>query len=287
MVTAVLVGVYLWWRFMLVVTEPLQAVVGTSPLALPLAGLVTAGLFVAGLVAFTRVYSTSRDIDVGSWLPTRAEVGPIALAGSAPVVLVGLTKLVGTLTGVPYSPLTGTYYTAGSPILPILLLVGLSLFLSVPSLVLTCQVLVQGSFGRILGGDGAVVLTTLVTGFVMTSNTGGLGAVPELGKLVGVAVFVLSLLAVLYLTERSDREELRHLVYAPVVLFAAVVVVSAAAEIDSVAEGTFAISHLAVLGIAAFTYERSDSLVVPALAYLSVSLANYAVVLLEAGIRPL
>lgn len=283
-ITAVLVGVYLWHRVVLVLAGPLTAALGPSPVTMPLGGLATAGLFVVGVVAFGVAYTRARGIDVGLAGPTRADAFPLGLAVVIPVALVGVTKLAGALTGVPYSALAKTYYTADSPILPIVVLVVLGLVVNVPGLVVVCQVLVQRSLERVLAGDHAVVLTTLVAGFAMTSDTGGLDVVPELGKLVGAAAFVLVLGAALFVVERSGREGLRPLVYAPVLLFVALVAVSGVAEVDSVAGGLFALSQVGVVGVAAYAYDRSGSLLVPALAYLSSALGQFAVLVLEAGV---
>ncbi|MFB6123198.1 MAG: hypothetical protein ABEJ78_07040 [Haloferacaceae archaeon] len=85
----------------------------------------------------------------------------------------------------------------------------------------------------------------------------------------------------------ADRAAFRWLAYLPVGLFVAVALVSGVAAVESLAEGAFSVAHLAVLAIAAYAYERSDSPAVPALAYLSLSLSNYAVVVaVETGVRP-
>ncbi|MFB6123197.1 MAG: hypothetical protein ABEJ78_07035 [Haloferacaceae archaeon] len=116
--------------------------------------------------------------------PITVECGfVVGLAALAPPLLVGVTKLVGVATGVTYSSHLLAHYRAGTALTPILLVVGLGALVAVPSLVLTCQLLVQGSFRRVVGGRRAVVVTTLVTGFAMTSDTGGLTPVPDPGKL--------------------------------------------------------------------------------------------------------
>lgn len=72
----------------------------------------------------------------------------------------------------------------------------------------------------------------------------------------------------------------------PAALFAALVVLSGVAAVGSVAGGLFALTHLAVLGLAAATYERTGSVAVPAVAYATLLLANRLVVFLfEAGLQ--
>lgn len=286
-VAAVLAVVYLWERLVRLVADPLSAALGPAPAFgwLPVGGLATGGLFLAGLALFARTYASARAIDVGLARPTRAALPLVGLAAATPATLVGVTALAGALTGVPYSSLSMTYY-GGGPTAPVLAVVGLGLLVGVPALVITCQVLVQGSLDLAVEGDRAVVLTTLATGFAMTSHS-GLATAPDPGKLVGAVLFVLVFGAAVLATERIDRSRRRRLAWLPVALFVAFVVGSGVAELDSLAGGLFAVAHLGTLGVAAYTYERGDSLLLPALAYLSLSLATTAVVLgLEAGGAP-
>lgn len=283
-VAAVLAVVYLWERLVRIAADPLSVALGPTPAFgwLPVGGLATGGLFLAGLALFARTYASVRGIDVGLAWPSRAALPLVGLAAATPAAFVGVTALAGALTGVPYSTLSMTYY-GGGPIVPVLAVVGLGLLVGVPALVLTCQVLVQGSLGLAVEGDRAVVLTTIVTGFAMTSHS-GLAIAPDLGKLIGAVLFVLVFGASLLATERFDRPRRRRLAWLPVALFVAVVVGSGVAELDTLAGGLFAVAHLGALGVAAYTHKHGDSLLLPALAYLSLSLAEAAVVIgFEAG----
>ena len=283
-VTAVLIGVALWQRLARLATAPLSEPLTSVSLpgGFPASGLVTSGLFVAGLGVIAGAYAASRDITVGSRFPSRAALPALGLAGTVPVVLVATTELVGLLTGVPYSTLTMTYYGTGGASLPVLVVIGLGTFVAVPSLVLVCQVLVQESFGRVVDGGRAAFLTTFATGFAMLGH-GGLSTVPERGKLVGAVLFVVLLAVGRIASESGTGDRVRSLAYLPVVSFVALVVVSGVAEVDSLAGGLFALTHLAVLGVAAVAYERTGSLLPPAAAYLSLSLANAGVVLVVEG----
>ena len=284
-VTTVFAGLYVWQR---ILSDTLLVAFGSSPWfeEVLIDGLLSGGLFIVGLTLFTVVYVAYRDIDSGLKLPKRADMALIGLVGVVPAVLVGLTKLVGSLTGVPYNSLTMTSYAADASVMPVLLLAGLGVGIGVLTLVIVGQVLVQGSFKRAVGEDLAIVLTTIVTGFVMMSNTGGLGTVPDQGKLIGTILFALSLGVGLYTVQSMSSNRLRYLAYAPVLLVTAVIVLSGIAEIESVAGGLFVATHVAVLGIAAYAYERTSSVLVPALVYTSLLLANTTVVfVLEAGMQ--
>jgi hypothetical protein len=178
-----------------------------------------------------------------------------------------------------------TYYP--NPASPATLaLVGMGTAVAVPCLAATCQVLVQGSLARVFDGGRAVLATTLVAAFATLSTAGGLTAVPERGKLAGAAAFVLALAALRYAADAAGGR-VRSLATLTASLFAAALLLAGVAGVESLAAGLFALTHLAVLGVGAYTYDRTGSLVVPALAYLSVSLAKATVVLVvEAGGTP-
>jgi hypothetical protein len=86
---------------------------------------------------------------------------------------------------------------------------------------------------------------------------------------------------------RTDDRRLRALAALPAAAFVAVVLGATVVETDSLAAGLFGLTNLAVLALAAATYERTDSLAVPAVAYLSLSLSTTTIVLVfEAGLGP-
>lgn len=284
-ITALLIGVYLWRGL---VREGLTVVVGTPPVVggMVSGALVSGGVLLLGLIAFTSVYATYRDIDIGLGLPSRNDATPAGIAVLVPVVCVAVTKLTGAVTGVPYNSLTKTSVAADAPVLPVLLIAGLGLIVGVPVLVVICQVLIQGSFEQVVSAKAAIVLTTVMTGFVMVSNTGGLVTVPEFGKLVGAVLFTLSLGVAVSANDRTDSRWLRCLGFVPVLLVTAIIILSGIAEIETIAGGLYAATQLAVLGIAAYTYNETESLLIPALAYASLLLANRSVVFVfEAGMQ--
>ena len=285
LVTVLLAGVFLWHRFVVVAQT---ALLGLPPAtdSLLLTGLVSGGLLVSGVVGLAAAYVSVRDLDIGLSRPTRADLPFVALASLGPLALVGLTKLVGMVTNVPYSSLTMTAYAADAPLVPVATIAGLGLLVGVPTLVVVCQVFVQTSFTQVVEDDVALVLTTLVAGFLVGSSTGGFSVAPELGRLVGAGVGVIALGVAVYGREQVAHVGLRYLTYMPAVAVAGLIVVSSVAEVGSVAGGLFAVTHLVVLGLAAYTYDRTDSLVVPALAYGCLSVGNVLVVyLFEAGLQ--
>ncbi|QLD89068.1 hypothetical protein HWV07_08510 [Natronomonas salina] len=282
-VTAVFGGLYLWQEAL---RGSILSLFDLSFGGVLADGLVYTGLFLGGLAAFAVPYARYRGIRIGLSLPTRTDARVLGLAAVGPVALAALTKLVGVLTGVSYSSLTMTAVAADAPLTPVLAIAGLGILLGTPALVIVCQVLVQGSFEQAVGSTTAVVLTPLVAGFALLSETGGLGPVPDLGKLIGVVLFTLLLAGSVAGAQRIGSGRRRILAATPVALFVAVVVLSGIAEIESVAGGLFVLLHFAVLGIAAYGYERSDSLLVPAVTYTSLLLANSLIVyFFEAGMQ--
>jgi hypothetical protein len=273
-VTALMGVVFVWRRVAGVVVDPLA-----TRWSVPAAGALGGLLFVVGIVAVTGAYAGLRDVGVGVSLPSLSDLPAIAVAGAVPVLFVGVTAAAGTLAGVPYGSLTKTSYAQNAPVLPVATIAVLGLAVSVPSLVAVCQVLVQSSFRQVAGPNAGVVTTTLVAGFFSISGLGRLTVTPEMGKLVGAGVAVLVSVAAALVVDRVGGGRWEVLPYVPLALLVGLVVVSGVLETESLPGALFGLTHLAVLGVAAATYERTGSVVAPALAYLSVALANGLVVL--------
>lgn len=282
-VLAALVGVAFW---QLVVRVSLSGVAETLHRSegVVAGGVLTGGVLVTGLVAYAGVYANYRHLDIGVERPDSDDLPVAFVAVVTPAALVGLTKGVGLFTGVSYGSLTKTGYGAAATLPDVLPLAGLELLVGVPVLVVVAQVLVQESFERVSSGWTVVALTTVTASFVLLHANRGITVVPEWGRLVGAAVFLVLLEGALYVSARVERRWTQRLSYAPVLGFALLVVGSELATVGSVAGGLFVLTHVLVLGVAAAGYDRTDSVFVPALAYLSLLASNRAVVFfLEAG----
>ncbi|WP_128475828.1 hypothetical protein [Halorussus pelagicus] len=250
------------------------------PDSLLIDGLLHGTALLAGLGLLVGAYATWRDIEVGLRPPTREDLPAAFGALAGPALLVGLTALVADATGPAYSSLAKTSYAPNAALGPVLAVAGLGLFVGVPSYLLLCQVLVQGSFDRAVGGDAAAALTTVTTAFLLvgTDGGGGLSPFPARGRLAGTVLFALAGGIALYAADRAKRRWVRYLAAVPALALVGVTLFSALAAVGSLAGALFAGTQIAVLALAAVTYERTDSLVVPALAYLSLSLAHSAAV---------
>lgn len=284
-ITLMLVGVYLWQRL---ARDFLSSLIGPPTMfdGLLFSGLVNGGILIGGILLLVGAYARIREIDIGLRLPSTGDLPVVGLAVLTPIVFVGVTKLVGALTDVPYNALTMTSIAADTPLWPILVVLGLGIFVGVPALVVICQVLVQGTLEQIVGADWAIGLTIAVAGFVMVSGTDGLAAVPDRGKLAEAIVFVLVLGLALYGRERLEHRRLQYLAYLPAIVFSVLVVISGITSIEHVAGGIFAVTQLVVLGVAAYSYDRTGSLVSPALAYTAFLISNRTIVVVfEAGMQ--
>lgn len=255
--------------------------------SLLVSGAVTGALLLAGVVAVAAGYVAARDVAVGGALPVPGRGPEVAGAVLLPVALVVVTKLVGVLTGTAYSTLVRRSYGAEATAWHAVSMTVLTLFVAVPAAVVVCQVLVQGSFRRAVGDAEAAVLTTLVAGVLLVDPDGGtLDVLPSRGPVLGAVLFVAALAVALYGRERVERPWLRASAYLPVATIVAGTALSGVAAIDTVAGGLFVLVQFAVLGVAADSYERTESLLVPALAYAGFLATSEAVVfLLEAGVQ--
>lgn len=251
------------------------------------AGVVTGGLFVGGAAAMVAVYATVRDIEVRFGFPTAKRLPTVAGVASVPIALVGVTKLVGALTGTAYSTLVLRSYGGKATVGHAVATTTLTAVVAVPVLLVVCQVLMQGSFRRVADDATAAALTTLVAGFLLVDPDGGtLEALPERGKVFGAVLFVAALAVALYGRKHLEATWLRRLSVVPVGLFVAGTLLSTVAAIGTVAAGVFVSAQLGTLSVAAYGYERAESLLAPAVAYVGFLVASEAVIfLLEAGVQ--
>ncbi|WP_253738559.1 hypothetical protein [Halohasta salina] len=283
----ILSGLYLWHRLVRAVLSTVAG--GGGPPAfsgVAITSLVFGGTTIGGVLLFTVAYTDYRNISLGLQLPSRGDLPLVGIAGVVPLIGVALTKLVGTVTGVQYNALLQYSVAADSSLLPVLKLTVISVLVGVPMFVIVCQILIQGSFGQAVDADRAIALTTFAAGFVLLSTTGGLTTVPDRGKLLGLLVFTLCLGVGPYLVDQFAPDRRPAVAYGPALLFIGFVVVSGVTAVDSFAGGLFIATHLAVLGVAAYSYDRTGSVLPPAVAYTTLELANTGTVYaFEAGLQ--
>lgn len=248
-------------------------------------GVVTGGIIFVGVAAIAGVYVTARDVDVGGLRPI-GRLPTVAGAAFAPVALVALTKLVAAASGTTYGALFQRSYGEPATVGMFVSTTVLMVFLLAPTLLLVCQVIVQGGLRRVVSDDVVAAATTLVTGFLLVDATGGLEMLPEPGKLAGAALFVVAVALAQYGSARFERPRVRYLALVPAALLVGLTVVTGIAGVETVPAALFLGVKVAVLGVAAYAYERTGSLLAPALTYASFLATSEAVVyLFEAGVQ--
>lgn len=248
-------------------------------------GVVTGGILLVGVAAVAGVYVTARDVDVGGLRPT-GRIPTVAGAALAPVALVALTKLVAVASGTTYGALFQRSYGAPAGVEMFVSTTALMVFLLAPTLLLVCQVIVQGGLRRVVAEDAVVPATTLLTGFLLVDATGGLEMLPGPGKLVGAGLFVGAVAVAQYGTERFEQSLFRYLALVPAALLVVLTVVTGIAGVGTVPAVLFLGVKVAVLGVAAYAYDRTGSLLAPLLTYASFLATSEAVVyVFEAGVQ--
>lgn len=95
-------------------------------------------------------------------------------------------------------------------------------------------------------------------------------------------LLVASIALVAYAAEAFDRGWLSAFCAVPLALFAAGVVLQWAAGFDGVAGAALGLAEVGLVGVGAYAYERTDSLLPPALAYAAFVVARDALSYLSA-----
>ncbi|WP_211311216.1 hypothetical protein [Halarchaeum salinum] len=280
-VVAFLTAVVVWQRAVRVVT---RAAVASLPFdGLVFSGFLSAAVFLVGLALLAVGWARYRGVDLGVKWPARAHWPLIVVAGSGAVALIAATAVLGALTAVPYGALAKVQYGTLDPIAPVLAVAGLGVLVSVPGLALVCQVLVQTPLRAVFGGERAVIATTVLTSVAFVSDTGGLAAVPSIGRLFGVALLA-ALVGLGVVVNARDVDGWRRLfVLGGLLLVGIAIVGSALLGVDSIAGVAYALARVGVLALAALVYERSASLLASILVYLAFALTNVLVLLTTAG----
>lgn len=243
--------------------------------------LVRGLLSLAGMGALVTAYAVYRGDSLPVSLPDRPDgrllggvvVATVTLAVAAFVPLggqagVGITDIVSAVLGLPDLLLDRT-------------LVRLTVF--VLGMVLLYHGLVQTGLQRILDRDRnlTVAVTTLVGGYLVTPqfpSYGTFGDAPWLyiwgTRAVVAAVFVLALGVTVYAKGRTGDGRIRALAMLPVVAAVALTALVLATAVESPMGAVAVAPRIAVVGIAAYAYDRTESMVAPTLAYATFALVS-------------
>lgn len=250
------------------------------PALLPLLGTVAVVTLLVG------TYAHVRDLPAGLELPRRAQRSVVAVAALAPAAVVALTKATGAVTGVTLAEIVLTSY-GPEPDLVVLLAFGVvEPLLASVAFALVCQVLFQETFGRTLDRTRAAPLAAVAAAFLLVSNASGLTLYPDRGTLVVAGLFAALLGLAAFANERVERDWLRALAALPATVIVALAVFETVASVETLAGALFLAGVLGTLGLAAYGYQRTNSLAVPVLAYASFQIAiSVVIIALEAGVQ--
>lgn len=228
-------------------------------------------LYLAGLGLIAAVYGRVRGVSYPLSLPDRSELGLVGGAVAGAAVLASLSYL-------PFALRSGTELAAAlASTGPDAVLYGRTPFgiaVFVPSMALLYHGVVQGGFRRAFDRERAVVAATLVGGYLVIPAYSSQVAIyrgPWLhafGSRAAVGIMcVLTFAAAVYVTDGVDDERVRAVAAVPVALALALVVVALAGSVDHPVDLLPVASRVSIVGVAAYAYEGTGSLLTPALVY--------------------
>ncbi|WP_459192594.1 hypothetical protein [Halosimplex sp. J119] len=238
-------------------------------------------LAVGGLSALAVAYTSVREVDLGLSMPDREDAPLVALAAAVPAVLAaGFSAATLAASNVSLADIAAADLGAGAlfGFLPTSFAVEVLALAAVSALLY--HGLVQESLARVADADIAVLATTLVVG-VLLREPALLGfrerplwfTFSEEGVAMAV-LFVAALAAVAYATNFLKGSSLRWLAVLPPVLALALAAVWTVNGASTPLELVYNGLEVAVLGLAAYAYDRTESLVTPAVAYLSFAVVD-------------
>jgi len=253
--------------------------------ALTAVALTTNSVLVAGAVAFGLAYARLRGRHISVSLPGRADAGVVASAVLVPVAAVAAVAAIASATGTTLAALDNTSYAHDPrPLVPAVVTL-LAISVNLPAYVVVTHVVVQRTLraaGRPLVAVGA---TTLLVGTIGPENVVGTGLPARtvaVSLLLGASIALPAVAA-----EAFDSEWLPLVCAGPLVVFAGGILVNWVGQMDGTAAGGFALAELVVVGVGAYGYEQTDSLVVPALTYVAFVVTVDAVAFaLGTGVAP-
>jgi len=239
-----------------------------------LAGSVVRGAIVlAGLGGLAAVAASARDLKFPLSVPERDAAGLVAVATLGAVVL-AVVPVVPAAIG--YG-LTAENVAAAVTGLPADLFDRTLIFLGVfvAGMAVLYHGLVQGLARRTVGREREIAATTLLSAYFVTPqfgpSFGGLRGGPWLttsadGGAVAVLV-VVTAVVVVYANERIDDRRVRAVSAAPLLLAVGVAAVTLWQGIEWPWEALSVATRVALVGVAAYAYADTESLLAPALVY--------------------
>ncbi|WP_415380922.1 hypothetical protein [Halosimplex sp. TS25] len=281
-VAAAIVGAFVCWiQLLWPVAGLFTSSLGPASLAesgvgsLAATALSNAAVVVAGTVAFAAGYARLRDRSLPLSLPARDALPVVGAVALAPVAAIAAVELLAGATGTSLAALTGTSYADGAgPLVPAVLTI-VVLFMTLPAYVLVTHALVQRTIRSAASPGVAVGVTTLLVGTVDPTGLISSGSPLQVAAATLFAVGGIALPA--YAADAVDRAWLTAFCAVPLAIFVGGVLFQSVTAVDGVAEGALELAKVGLVGAGAYAYERTDSLVPPALAYAAFVVARDAV----------
>ncbi|WP_436909317.1 hypothetical protein [Halosimplex marinum] len=274
----------LWIHALWPVASTLRSVVRPGALAetglgsLAATALTNAAVVVAGTIVFTVAYARVRGRPLPLGSPDRADLPVVAAAVLAPVGVVAAVQLLAGATGTNLAALTGSSYAAGADPFTAGVVTALGLSFGLPAYVLVTHALVQRTLRSAASPAAAVGLTTLLVGTVGPTDLVSAGL--PLRVAVVTLLLIASIALPVYAADAFDRGWLSALSALPLAVFAAGALLQWVTGLDGVAGAALGLAEVGLVGISAYAYERTESLLPPALAYAAFVVARDAVAFL-------
>lgn len=293
-VVLALVGFSLWLRVYEVVAPTLvqigNDVVGGDDVGVPfnllLVGGANAAVLLAFALAFTLAYASTRELDIGTDVPGREDRVDVATATIVPVALVVGASVIASASGNGLPALLSRSVAEDGALEPIVAITFLALVTLVPIAVLVNHVLVQDSLRAAFGPRHGILLTIGIAAFLVDDPELLAVRVP-FGRVMGLALAVACLALAVVGTDVFESDYLSVLAWVPFAVILVLFGVSWVVSITSIAGAFLALAGLLTLAVAAATYERTRSLLVPAIAYVAFTLTIDVLVYgMETGVLP-
>lgn len=247
--------------------------------------IVASAVIVAGMACFAAGYVRLRGLSVGAIAPETGDLPLVAAAVLLPAAAVAAVYGAASATGTTLSALHGTSAAPETPLIYPVVITGIALSVGLPAYVLLAHVIVQRTLRRAADAGTAIGVTAVLIGF--TGPTELIGSGLPMRTSVTTVLLAVAIALPVYAAESFDREWLPWLCGAPLALFAIGFVAEWAADVDGLAAGAYALTRVGVVALGACVYERTDSLLPPALTYAAFVVSIEAVVVgLEAGVPP-
>lgn len=262
----------------------------------------TSLLYLLFLGAFVLLYVRVLSVDVPTGLPDRNALATLAAAVCVPTALLAVTAAITIATDAHYMVVTGTDFPWFAPPPTVYVATTLWILVGILTAVGLFHVVLQSDLRERASRSVAMVAATAVGGSLFATqglSVGTLGGgrnYPVWGEYLALIAFAAAIGLAVVGTKRADRDWQRFAAVVPL----AVVIVGTVGQIFGVVDNgafvgspiewvvpgaatvLFGVTAFTTVGLAAYAYERSETVLAPTLVYAITYLASaVAVTLVE------